>query len=259
MIVNMITPRGNDYNIDQIKDWYEDEKLGYFDLVEKDKKKHYEYGYTKFNRWHMASVLDHSFDVCLALGAARGEDVAELNVEKYIAIEPAKEWWSSQIAGKPAEFREPNILGNIDLDNNSVDIATSFGVLHHIPNVGFVLGEMIRVLKPGGYLILREPISSMGDHTKPRPGLTKNERGLPKEWLLQELSELTQVRMHYCQLGPLLKLFNKIGVNVYSHYPLIALDKLMSHLLAWNDGYYRTSIRSKFAPGSIFYIGRKPQ
>ncbi len=43
---------------------------------------------------------------------------------------------------------------NIFLEDNSVDIVYSFGVLHHIPDVTTAIDEIKRVLKPGGELLI---------------------------------------------------------------------------------------------------------
>jgi ubiquinone/menaquinone biosynthesis C-methylase UbiE len=42
----------------------------------------------------------------------------------------------------------------IGLDDNSVDIVYSFGVLHHIPDVNKAVDEIKRVLRPGGELLI---------------------------------------------------------------------------------------------------------
>jgi SAM-dependent methyltransferase len=73
-------------------------------------------------------------------------------------------------------------VGANSIPLESLDLAMSLGVLHHIPNVTKVLSEMIRVLKVGGVLLIREPIHSMGDWNSPRFGLTKNERGISEEF-----------------------------------------------------------------------------
>ncbi|MFO1522890.1 MAG: class I SAM-dependent methyltransferase [Kiritimatiellia bacterium] len=73
---------------------------------------------------------------------------------------------------------------------DTFDLATCFGTLHHIPNVSQVLRELYRVMKPGGFALIREPAISMGDWTRPRPGLTRNERGLPFSWLTKTSREI---------------------------------------------------------------------
>jgi 2-polyprenyl-3-methyl-5-hydroxy-6-metoxy-1,4-benzoquinol methylase len=42
------------------------------------------------------------------------------------------------------------------LADNRVDLITCFVTLHHVPQLDMMLAEIIRILRPGGYLILRE-------------------------------------------------------------------------------------------------------
>lgn len=65
------------------------------------------------------------------------------------------------------EYREPTVSGKMLFPNDSFDLITCFGVLHHIPNVAYVMSECFRSLRPGGYMLLREPIVSMGDGANP--------------------------------------------------------------------------------------------
>src|SRR5258708_6298832 len=178
---------GDNFSSDQIREWYDSEVTGYFDLLSKhykvtDADNQYNYEYDALNEFHaIGKLLNRQFDTCLALGCAAGDDIAPLApvVRRFIAIEPAEKWWRDDIGGKPAIYMSPSAIGDIKLDSATVDLATSFGVLHHIPNVSHVVGEIARVLKPGGLFVLREPISSMGDWRKPGAGLTAHERGLP--------------------------------------------------------------------------------
>ena len=91
-------------------------------------------------------------------------------------LEPSKKSIYTKF-GTPSKFRD--IL--------AFALVTCFGVLHHIPNVSFVMSELGRVLEPGGVMLLREPVISMGDWRKPRRGLTKRERGIPLH-LLQRIA-----------------------------------------------------------------------
>ena len=175
---------GDDFSPAQIKEWYHQEETGYYDLT----KSHaaYSYGYHALNELHgFACLYERAFDCCMALGCARGDDVAPLapRVRKFIAIEPAEQWWSDTIGGTPASFIKPAVSGDISLPRSVVDLATCLGVLHHIPNASHVLREIARVMRPGGLFLIREPILTMGDWRKPRPGLTRNERGFPLAWL----------------------------------------------------------------------------
>lgn len=53
-------------------------------------------------------------------------------------------------------FIDPNSNSSIEVENNSQDLITSFMVLHHVQNLDYVLDEIQRVLKPGGYFLIKE-------------------------------------------------------------------------------------------------------
>jgi asparagine synthase (glutamine-hydrolysing) len=162
---------GDDFDEQAVAEWYEAEKLGYFDLSEGEDR----FAYKALNGRHFFGRLaGQKLDVCLALGCAQGADVAALapSVDRFIAVEPAQEWWSDSIGGKPATYLMPKLDGSLPIESGTVDCATAFGVLHHIPNVTQVLKEVARVLRPGALLFVREPASSMGDWREPRRGVT---------------------------------------------------------------------------------------
>jgi len=55
--------------------------------------------------------------------------------------------------GLSGDVRQASAL-QIPFSDNTFDIVYSFGVLHHIPEVGRAIDEIRRVLKPGGLLVL---------------------------------------------------------------------------------------------------------
>jgi len=57
--------------------------------------------------------------------------------------------------GEAAEFFEMN-AENIEFEDDFFDTVCMANSLHHLNDVGLVLGEMKRVLKPGGHFILQE-------------------------------------------------------------------------------------------------------
>jgi SAM-dependent methyltransferase len=260
---------GDSFSSDQIREWYDSEVTGYFDLLSNhykitDEDNKYDYEYDALNQFHaIGSLLSRQFDTCLALGCAAGDDIAPLApvVQRFIAIEPAEKWWHNDIGGKPAIYMKPSAIGDIELDSATVDLATSFGVLHHIPNVSHVVGEIARVLKPGGLFVLREPISSMGDWRKARAGLTANERGLPIEWF-ESLARTTGFKIlarHACMFGPLSTITTKLGISLpFSRMPIVKLDWLISEAFRWNARYWRDTFAKKLAPGSAFWILERP-
>jgi SAM-dependent methyltransferase len=256
---------GDNFSSDQIREWYDSEVTGYFDLLSNhykitDEDNKYNYEYDALNQFHaIGGLLRRQFDTCLALGCAAGDDIAPLApvVQRFIAIEPAERWWRNDIGGKPAVYMRPSAIGDIRLDSATVDLATSFGVLHHIPNVSHVVGEIARVLKPGGLFVLREPVSSMGDWRKARVGLTANERGLPIEWF-ESLARTVGFKIlarHACMFGPLSIITKKLRISLpFARMPIVKLDWLISEAFQWNARYWRDTFAKKLAPSSAFWI-----
>jgi SAM-dependent methyltransferase len=255
---------GDNFGPSEIASWYEHEKTGYYTLAT---ERHgiagndaYAYEYDDLNCFHAFGWLrKRNYGVCVALGCARGDDVAKLapNVSRFVAIEPAQQWWSNTIGGKPATFMAPEVSGDIPLSSRSADLAVSLGVLHHIPNVSHVVEELARILKPGGFFVLREPITSMGDWRIPRVGLTRNERGLPLAWLDSCLAKsgFSVRRKRLCMINVVAKISKAVGIKrPYNHRLVCAADWLASQALAWNLRYYRKSPLQKLAASSVFYI-----
>jgi ubiquinone/menaquinone biosynthesis C-methylase UbiE len=44
----------------------------------------------------------------------------------------------------------------LPFEDESINLITSLQVLHHIPNLDYYMNELVRILKPGGYLVVRE-------------------------------------------------------------------------------------------------------
>lgn len=256
---------GDNFSSDQIQQWYDAEVSGFFDLLSEHYKitdidNQYNYEYEALNHFHaIGRLLQRRFETCVALGCAAGDDIAPLApvVQRFIAIEPAEKWWRHEIGGKPATYLKPSVMGDIPLASGSADLATSFGVLHHIPNVSHVVRELARVLGPGALFVVREPITSMGDWRKARPGLTAHERGLPLPWFeqLARASGFRIVDRRTCMFNPLTALCKKIGFPTpLARKPIVLLDWLMSTALQWNAHYWRDNVLRKLAPSSVFWI-----
>jgi len=75
---------GDNFSPDQIREWYDTEVTGYFDLLADhykatDADNKYNYSYHALNQFHaIAGLLDRHFETCLALGCAAGDDIAPL-------------------------------------------------------------------------------------------------------------------------------------------------------------------------------------
>ena len=80
-------------------------------------------------------------------------------------------------------------------------------------------------------MLLKEPIVSMGDCNNKRSGLTKNERGIPKEYFEKIITDtgFKIIKRNYCANPVARKLgdFFKIGFNSKI---ITILDKFLSKL-----------------------------
>jgi SAM-dependent methyltransferase len=182
-------------------------------------------------------------------------------IDRFIAIEPVEEYWRQEIGGTPAQYLRPTASGDLPIASGSVDLCVAFDVLHHIANVSHVIGELARVLRPGGVLIVRDPISWMGDWRRPRRGLTAYERGLPPPWFERAARErgLRVVRRRLCLFAPLSMALRRIGLaQPLDHRPVVVIDWLVSELFRWNIRYRRQGLRWKFAPSSALWKLDKP-
>jgi SAM-dependent methyltransferase len=247
-----------------IKQWYEQESEGYANLGNKNKSK-YSYGYHIINKVYGFIKLENNyFENVLGFGSAWGYefDPIIMKIKNLTIIEPSDQLRNDKIDKLIPKYVKPEIDGSLKFKTNSFDLITCFGTLHHIPNVSFVLRELIRVLKPNGYILLREPIISMGDWNFPRKGLTKNERGIPIKFFdnIFKYEPVDIISREFCftatnfiqkTIGRLLK------KSVYSYKSYVVFDKLISFLLKGNVHYHAEKMIHRIAPSSIFYIIKK--
>ncbi|WP_174298394.1 class I SAM-dependent methyltransferase [Sphingomonas bacterium] len=249
----------DDFDAQAIEQWYRDEEEAYYDLAHEIP----EYEYRAFNDIHAFDELrERHFDACLAFGCADGADVEALagSVDRFIALEPAEKWWKDSIGGKPAHYIKPAMNGDVPLAEASVDLAVCLGVVHHIPNVSHVVGELHRVLKPGGTLVLREPIFSMGDWRQRRQGLTSRERGIPPQILTGMIDKagFDIVSAKPCMVPLTPRLARLFGIRfAYNSRAVVLADRVMSKLTSWNMRYHRRTVLQKIAPTSMYVIARK--
>ncbi|MBX6321656.1 MAG: methyltransferase domain-containing protein [Rhodospirillaceae bacterium] len=248
---------GEDLDPAAVARWYREEEEGYYAITQA--RSAYEYADHALNEFYAYRFLrGRRFDCCLAVGCARGDDVAPLagQVGRFLAIEPVREWWSDSIAGTPARFLKPR-TGDLPVESEAADLAVCLGVLHHIPNAGHVIGEVARVLRPGGLFVLREPIQTLGDWRGPRRGLTRNERGFPLSWLDRRLAEagFRPLRRTLCRFPLIPRVARLLGLRTpYNRRWLVAADRLASAATAWNLHYHRDTLLKKLAPGAVFYL-----
>lgn len=254
---------GDGLSREEIEAWYEDEREGYANLGAKERET-YSYSYHALNRLHCFGRLpERRFESVLGFGSAYGDELEPIaaSIEAITIIDPSDAFTSTEIFGVPVRYVKPAMSGDLPFADNSFDLICCFGVLHHVPNVSHVIKEFARVVRPGGYVALREPIVSMGDWRNPRGGLTKNERGIPHalmrkfvtdSGLLMEYASFCDFALTPRLLGPL------INGPVYNNNFAARLDKFIANALAWKNCYHARSNLDRIRPASLAVVSRKP-
>lgn len=259
---------GDNFTHDEIKEWFEMEKEGYssLDTNELNDLNNNIYHYHELNKIYGYKYLSSikTFENVLGIGSATGDEFEPIitKINNLYILEPSEALKSKKIKNVVINYESPTIDGKINFENNKFDLITSFGVLHHIPNVSFVISEINRVLNKDGLFLFREPVVSMGDWRENRKGLTKNERGIPIKVLKKiiEQNNFEIIAENYCftLTTPLNKLFKKLFKNpIYNYKLYLLIDKLISKYLASNIKYHTKNKFDKLYPQNVFFVLRK--
>lgn len=252
---------GDDMNEEEIRQWYADEENAYANLGAHDRS-FYSYEYHALNFVHGYRHLpNRRFEYVLGFGSAYGDELKPIASRSSVItiIDPSPAFDCSNINNIPVVYQRPQPSGQLELPDCSQDLVVCFGVLHHIPNVSFVVKEMARVLKKDGYFLMREPIVSMGDWSHPRNGLTMHERGIPLSIMRKIISSVEFSVCHEALLDfPLThRIFGKIRKDVFNSKIITHLDAWAARFFSWNVNYHAASIFSKLRPTSAFWVLRK--
>ncbi len=157
------------------------------------------------------------------------------------------------------EFAEIPGTGHVPWEDETFDGVVCLGVLHHVPRVGRTLAELSRVLRPGGWLFVREPVTDMTRLSGSRVGLSPRERGIPPTYFSETApkANLHLVSTRLAGLGGL----NQLKRAARSKALEVAFHKLDVALCGLHDPaqirYHRTRLWQKFAPTFAFYLFRK--
>ena len=252
---------GDDFNESQIADWFRDEEEGYASLGAHDRTS-YRYVYHALNSIHGFRHLENRhFRHALGFGSAYGEEFKPItrSIEHITIVDSSDSFKVSVIDGVPVFYVKASSSGDLPFPDNTFDLLTCFGVLHHIPNVTHVVREFYRCLEPNGIALIREPITSMGDWRHPRPGLTRRERGIPYHLFNQIIQRagFNIEKVSLCVFPVTTRIWKLFGKPAYSSYIATLLDSFLSKVFSWNRSYHRTSLVSKFAPAAAYYVLRK--
>ncbi|MCS7036493.1 MAG: class I SAM-dependent methyltransferase [Saprospiraceae bacterium] len=259
---------GDDLSPAQIASWYEDEREGYAQLVERYGWAESEGGYA----YHPVNVLygyrylpkNAFFERALGLGSATGNEFLPIlsRIGSIDILEPSEKLKRTELNGVRLRYHKPSIEGDMPFPDAYFHLQTCFSTLHHIPNVSHVMRELHRCLAPGGFLLIREPVHSMGDWRYPRPMLTKHERGIPLTFFRRRIAELgfTVVRESLCLAmnSFLQRMLGKwLRRPLTEYYTYVYLDMALSRLTAFNLHYHPQNLWQRIAPQSVFYVLQK--
>lgn len=253
--------RGDNFTISEIEEWYRSEQEGYANLGAKNIQD-YTYGYHELNKFHGFNHLPKkTYGSALGIGSAYGDEFAPLvgRIEKIVVLDPSTAFIRDEIHGIPCQYQKPSIDGTIPFVENTFDLALSFGSLHHIPNVTYVINEIHRCLVPGGYALIREPIVSMGDWRLPRTGLTKNERGIPFPVFIDIIksSGFQVVRESKCIFPIVPRVAKLFNIGAFCSSKLTFVDSWACRLFNWNLRYHARTSFQKLRPTCAFFVLRK--
>jgi SAM-dependent methyltransferase len=253
---------GDEFDAGQLAEWYADEREAYVELV-KSRGGPYAYGYHALNTLHGYRRLPAGqFSRVLGLGSSYGDEFLPLiaRIDHITVVESSATYANTSIHGVPCTYVAACESGKLPLESDAFDLITSLGCLHHVPNVTALVHELARVLRPGGYLLVREPITSMGDWRRPRAGLTRRERGIPLACWKEVATRtgLSVERLALCMLPGLAKACDRLGLSAYNSMALARVDAALCRLLSRNVTYHRTLLREKIAPTSAFLVLRRP-
>jgi hypothetical protein len=253
---------GDDMSPTEILEWYRDEENSYLNMQESSRVA-YVYSYHALNQLHGYRHLpDDAFTSVMSLGGAYAEELRPIasRTGRIVIVESAA-YSITELCGTPVEYRKSQPSGTIPAANAEFELITCLGALHHIPNVSTVIRELCRVLAPNGWMLLREPIVSMGDWRQPRQGLTRRERGIPHAYLRATLEEagLTVLRAHFCVFPLTVRLGRLVDVQTFNSSLLTRLDAMLSSLIPWQPNYHPTAWWQRIQPSSAFYVLTKQQ
>ena len=256
---------GDDFGPEEIAAWFADEAEGYSGLAASPGGEDAGYSYYALNELHaLRNLPDQEFSRVLGVGSAYGHELLPFVGESSIVtiLDPSEVMVNGPLDSRANVNRlRPTQSGEIMFGDDTFDLITCLGVLHHVPNVTFLLSEMYRVLVPGGTLVLREPIVSLGDWRRARAGLTLRERGIPLR-LMDNLVATTGFNVRYRSLcvfsltsraGRLLK---QVPFNSPS---LVRVDRAVANAVRPLDRYHAKHWWEKIRPTSVYYVLTRPE
>jgi len=251
---------GDDLTPEELQRWYEREAEAYAAMAGPSDDGGY--GDHALNRRHMYAHLPaHRFEHVLLFGGAAGEELLPIahRVDRATILDSSQTYGTAAL-DLPVERVQARSDGDLPFEDATFDLITCFGVLHHIAGVSHVFAEMARVLRPGGFLLVRETTVSMGDWSVPRPRLTPCERGIPM-WFFRRLvaaSPFELVASTRCMASGGAQVAKRLGLpRPFNSEVWVRLDALACRALSRNRIYHPTAQWQRFRPLAVALVLRK--
>lgn len=260
---------GDDFTDEQLILWFSQEQEAFYEDDAGNSEEDPWYAYMRFVNevlgFEPIRATAIPLKSMLVIGPGSGVEVQKFplsNPDCQLNFLEASEHFKVQLRERfpTSHVIMPLFTGEIALEDNTQDVVCAFSVLHHIPNVSKVISEVSRVMRPGGFFIVREPCSSMGDWRGPRSA-TPNERGISRQMML-DIAERAGFELECLPVPIILEPINKIIKRTigFKNIPfpiLYRVDRMLSRFAAINDHYWRDSFLKKIGPSSYFYLFRK--
>ena len=255
---------GDSFAPQDIERWYELESHAYAQMSGSGKttKEIANYGYHEMNKHYGYRYLpDIRYERVLGFGSGYGDDMLPVldRCGEVFIIEPGDVFWEHHLGEKNVSYHKPKPSGDMPFEDSAFDLILCFSALHHVANVSKIISEFARVLRKDGWLIIREPTTSMGDWFAERPGTTSCERGIPADIMNGFIlgNGLTIRKQTPCDFAPWNRLVSSFGISCYSSRFATRVDAVFSRIFSFNRAYYAKNVFRKFRPGARFYVCAK--
>ena len=248
---------GNDYDMERLKQWYKEEEDAYYDLFIESQYQPFrnnDYLHSMYGFNYLKSKRT-TFDEVLGFGSADGKELQPIieQIQNLTIIESSERYFKDS---EKCKYVKATISGELPFPSNRFDLIVSFATLHHIASVSTVMSEFYRCLKPGGFCLIKEPITSMGDWRFRRKGCTKNERGIPVGLFDDIISknEFRVLKRNFHDFPAVSRFWTKFHIQVFNNPFAMYIDRFLSKLFQFNIKYHRTNVIEKLMPNYVFYV-----
>ncbi len=248
---------GDDFTREEIAQWFTLEAEAYSSLEGYGTN----YPYHALDELTLYSKLPEKLGRVLGIGSALGFEFEPIagRIESLDIVEPSKKWRSEKIGALTPVYHDPSEDG-LPFPDESFDLIFPCSSLHHIPNVSYTVREAARCLRKNGILLLREPISSMGDLRKrggaKTSGLTRMERGIPLDLFLRIAQEsgFTVKSRTLTGFRPVILLASKLFKKSYNSKTVVRLDCFLAWLSRFNCSYHAAGFWGKLRPTAVSLV-----